>query len=246
MKQTELIMGMPIAVEVVDQQVTADDLKAVFAYFRTVDQTFSTYKKDSEISRLNRGELTADRLSSDVKEILQLAEDTKKETNGYFAIQTKNGIDPSGIVKGWAVYQASELLRKQKFTDFLIDAGGDIQAVGKNSNGKLWTIGIRHPFDADQIVKVIAVADKGVATSGTYQRGHHIYDPRDNNREVTSIASLTVIGPTIYDADRFATAAFAMGKKGIYFIENLPGYEGYMIDRKGKATSTTGFEQFVI
>ena len=73
--------------------------------------------------------------------------------------------------------------------------------------------------------------DEGVATSGTYIRGLHIYNPRGGNEPVSDIVSLTVIGPNIHDADRFATAAFAMGAAGINFIEQLPGYEGYIIDK---------------
>jgi thiamine biosynthesis lipoprotein len=60
------------------------------------------------------------------------------------------------------------------------------------------------------------------------------------------IVSLTVIGPNVYEADRFATAAFAMGKRGIYFIEQLPGFEGYMIDAAARATFTSGFERYVL
>jgi thiamine biosynthesis lipoprotein ApbE len=62
----------------------------------------------------------------------------------------------------------------------------------------------------------------------------------------TDVVSLTVIGPNVYEADRFATAAFAMGKKGIYFIEQLPGFEGYMIDTSAQATYTSGFERYVL
>jgi FAD:protein FMN transferase len=89
------------------------------------------------------------------------------------------------------------------------------------------------------------VGQEGVATSGTYIRGLHIYDPKKDNQPVNEIVSLTVIGPNIYEADRFATAAFAMGKNGINFIENLPGFEGYMVDNDKKATLTTGFEKYI-
>jgi FAD:protein FMN transferase len=126
-----------------------------------------------------------------------------------------------------------------------VDAGGDIQTSGKSSRGKKWTVGIKNPFKQEEIVKILSVGGEGVATSGTYIRGQHIYDPKDKSKKLEEIVSLTVIGPNIYEADRFATAAFAMGPEGIHFIEKLPGLEGYMIDKRGIATETTGFKKYV-
>ena len=97
-----------------------------------------------------------------------------------------------------------------------------------------------------EIVKVLAVTDKGIATSGTAIRGQHIYNPHNPVTPLQDIVSLTVVGPNVYEADRFATAAFAMGKRGIYFIEQLPGFEGYMIDASARATFTSGFERYVL
>jgi len=92
----------------------------------------------------------------------------------------------------------------------------------------------------------LSVTDRGVATSGTYVRGQHIYNPLDEDQLITDVLSLTVIGPDIYEADRFATAAFAMGRNGINFIECLEDFEGYMIDKNKLATFTTGFEKWVL
>src|SRR5262249_26902285 len=114
----------------------------------------------------------------------------------------------------------------------------------KNSQGQPWRVGIRNPFHMQQIVKVLAVSDRGVATSGTTIRGQHIYNPKTEGPLVSDVVSITVIGPNIYEADRFATAAFAMGEEGICFIERLEGFEGYMIDRRGRATLTSGFERY--
>ena len=239
-------MGMPITIEVVDPHVTDSDIADVFDYFASVDRMFSTYKKDSEISRLNTGEITKKQLSTDVRQILQLADDTRKESNGYFNIIHNGKIDPSGIVKGWAIYNAAGLLKERGFHNFYVDAGGDIQVSGKGALGNRWTVGIRNPFKREEIVKVLWLENKGIATSGLYVRGDHIYNPLKLDEPITGIASMTVIGPTVYDADRFATAAFAMGEKGIHFLEKLPGYDGYMIDSNGIATMTSRFERFVV
>ena len=238
-------MGMPITVEILDTNATEADIESVFAYFRSIDATFSTYKEESEISKMKRGELAEEESSAAVKTILALSEQTRQETWGYFDIQHDRIIDPSGIVNGWAIFQAAQMLKEAGFVNYYIDAGGDIQVAGMN-NGNPWRIGIRNPFNRDENVKVLAITDKGVATSGTAIRGQHIYNPHQQEKPIQDIVSLTVIGPNVYEADRFATAAFAMGKRGIYFIEQLVGFEGYMIDSSARATYTSGFERYVL
>lgn len=242
-------MGMPVTLEVIDPWVTKKSFDSVFAYLEYVDYKFSTFKDTSEISLINRKGLDLARSSEDMKNVFALAEQTKRETNGYFDImRTSNGVtryDPSGLVKGWAIQNAAEMFCRQGFENYYVDAGGDIQAIGKNSQGHDWRVGIRNPFNLNEIVKVLSISDSGVATSGTYVRGQHIYTKEDNGSPITDIVSLTVLGPNVYEADRFATAAFAMGKEGIHFVEGLEGFEGYMIDRERQATCTSGLDRFV-
>lgn len=220
-------MGMPVTVEALDALASEEMLDTVFAYFEYIDDKFSTYKEHSEISAINRGEIILEQASADMRTVFALAEQTKRETDGYFDIARDGSYDPSGIVKGWAIYNAAEILRQNGLENFYVDAGGDVQATGKNSRGQDWRVGIRNPFDLNEIVKVLSVSDCGVATSGTYIRGQHIYNPKRDAQPVTDIVSLTVLGPDIYEADRFATAAFAMGREGIRFIARLQGFEGY-------------------
>lgn len=246
MRQAKIIMGMPVTVEVTDQKATVRTFEQVFKYFRGVDQRFSTYKESSEISRINRGEIQPSDYSPPMKEILQLAEQTRRQSDGYFDIGPVGHCDPSGVVKGWAIGEAANILARQGWENFYVEAGGDIQTRGYNSRGEKWRVGIRNPFNLGQNVKVIELGDGAIATSGTYERGQHIYNPKNAWRKEGEIVSLTVIGSNILDADRFATAAFAMGRQGIAFIETLPELEGYMIDANGKATMTSGFEQYVL
>ncbi len=246
MKQTRLLMGMPITVEILDKEAQEKDIDDVYSYFGYVDRKFSTYKNESEITLINSGKLTDDEYSKDMKLILELSEETKKQTNGYFDIYHEGKCDPSGLVKGWAIFNAAKILKDRRLANYYIEAGGDIQVSGKNSQGKNWKIGIRNPFNSKEIVKVLSIYDKGVATSGSYIRGEHIYNPKNKDLPITEVVSITVIGPNIYEADRFATAAFAMGKAGIDFIENLAGFEAYMIDRNGVATLTSGLEKYII
>ena len=239
-------MGMPVTLEIIDPNASIELLEAVFAYFETIDARFSTYKDSSEISRINRHELTLEDASADMKTVFEMADQLRLKTDGYFDIQHAGAYDPSGLVKGWAIFNAAEMIRQKGMTNFYVDAGGDIQAAGKNNQGQAWRVGIRNPFKLDEIVKVLSISGCGVATSGAYVRGAHIYNPKNLIEPITDIVSLTVIGPDVYDADCYATAAFAMGKEGINFIQGLVGFEGYMIDRNRRATFTSGFSRYVI
>lgn len=251
MRQARIMMGMPIAVEMRGNESRLEFFDEVFSYFNYVDQKFSTYKNTSEISAINRGELDAGSQSNDMKEVFALSEETKRLTGGYFDITKLNGkIDPSGLVKGWAIFNAANILRSHGVKNFYIEAGGDIEASGFNAEDKPWRIGIENPFRKDgetktEIVKTIDLSDRGIATSGTYKRGRHIYNPISRSLADDNIVSLTVVGPNVYEADRFATAAFAMGRDGIVFIEKLPGFEGYQIDKNGLAVMTSGFINYI-
>lgn len=245
MKRTEIIMGMPVSVEIVDEKGADEAIDQTFEFFREIDARYSTYKPDSEISRINAG-LPESRWSSEMKRVFGLCEQTRRVTGGFFDIMRGGKRDPSGLVKGWAIKRAADRLRRRGFRNFCVEAGGDFQISGTNAAGGPWRIGIRNPFDRDEIVKVVAVSHEGVATSGTAVRGQHIYDPHEPGKTIEDVKSLTVIGPDIYEADRFATAAFAMGgRKGISFIESLEGLEAYMIDSDRRATFTSGFERYI-
>ena len=239
-------MGMPITIEVVgNTPETSAHIEEVFAYMTFVDERFSTYKDTSEITRINRGEIGESDYSDEMREVFALAEKTKLETQGFFDMVRPDGSkDPSGIVKGWAINNAADLLVYCGEENFYIDAGGDIQTRGHNSEGGAWSVGIRNPFLQNEIVKVLYPKDRGIATSGTYTRGTHIYNPHTKRPVEGELVSLTVIGPNVCEADRFATGTFAMGLAGVAFIEQMPGFEAYAIDPQGIATMTSGLPAY--
>jgi len=246
MKVTHLLMGMPITIEVIDSQVQFSEIEDVFEYFKYVDNKFSTYKSTSEISRINRGDVISSGYSKDMDTILNLCEDTKLETDGYFDIvKNDNSLDPSGLVKGWAIKNAAGLLKDKGFNNYYVDAGGDVQIAGLNDKGNPWQVGIRNPFNRYENIKILSLSDIGIATSGTSIRGQHIYNPKRRDAQLDDIVSLTVIGPDVYEADRFATAAFSMQRKGILFLDNLKHFAAYMIDHNGIATFTQNFTDYV-
>lgn len=245
MEATRFLMGMPITVDV--PQGTDEVIEAAFARFAAIETRFSPYLPDSEVVRFNTLRLADGEPSAELREVLALAERTRQETDGYFDIARPDGfLDPSGIVKGWAIREVARLVEARGFADYLVDAGGDIQCRGNAPDGEPWRIGIRNPFDAMQIVKIVAPRDHGIATSGTSARGQHIYDPHAPGRPIRDVLSITVIGPDVLEADRFATAAFAMGEDGIAFIEAQPGLEGYLIGADRVAIQTAGFREYVV
>lgn len=236
-------MGMPITIEIVkssDKTV----LKNIFDFFKQIDRQFSPYRTDSEVSQINQKKLKTNQSSFQMKKILKLAAKTQKQTNGYFDVYKNGHLDPSGIVKGWAIFEAAKLLKKSGQKNFYIEAGGDIQVCGKNNQGEKWKVGIKNPFNPTEIVKVLRVDTQGIATSGIYERGNHIYNPKDEVM-TDDIVSLTVVSHNIYEADRFATAAFAMGEEGISFINSQKGFEGYAIKKNGRAIFTQNFEKYL-
>lgn len=240
-------MGTPVIIEIINKEAKQKFFDEVFNYFKYVDEKFSTYKENSEITAINNKKIKEENMSKDMQLIFKLSEETKKLTNGYFDIITPKGkYDPSGIVKGWSIFNASKILKNYGIKNFCIEAGGDIETFGKNEKKEIWCIGIQNPFsEKREVIKKVYLSGKGIATSGSYVRGRHIYNPKDKYDNLEDIVSLTIIGPNIFEADRYATAIYAMGQKGISFIEKLDGFEGYFIDKNGIATMTKGFNNYI-
>lgn len=235
-------MGMPITLMTLSNTRAMGIFEDIFEFFERVDQRYSPYIGTSDVQKINRRELDEGDYSEELNLIIKLAESTKKDTNGYFDVWHEGVFDPSGIVKGWALQTASDMMSKHT-NDFYIEAGGDIQVHGYNDQHQPWRIGIRNPFERKENIEVISLDNHAVATSGTAIRGQHIYDPV-LSKDLKDIVSLTVIAPKILDADRMATAAFAMASHGIEFIESLSGYEGFMVNSDKRVTKTTGWDRF--
>ncbi len=239
------IMAMPVTIDINETNIDKSVFDKVFEYLRYIDNKFSTYKNNSEIEKINRKEIHYYEYSKDMKTILKLSEKTKKETNGYFDIKHNDKLDPSGIVKGFAIHKACQILKKSGYKNYYIEIAGDIEISGLNQDRKKWRVGIENPFSRGEIIKVLELTNKGIATSGKYIRGEHIWNNTKDQTKNEAI-SITVISNNVYNADRFATAAFAMGEKGILFIEKLKNTEGYMVMNNKKAIFTSGFEKYQV
>ena len=229
------IMGMPIEIDVRDREPV--DLEPAFAWLVLVDATFSTYREDSEISRLDRGEITLAECRPEVDDVLTACLDLEGATGGAFSVRASGRLDPSGYVKGWAVARAAELVAASRFS---INAGGDVIARGRPAPDRLWRVGIRHPIAVGELAAVLEVEDLAVATSGEYERGAHILDPRTGKRP-TGLLSVTVVGPDLALADAYATAAFALGADGPAWTATLDGYDAMCITSDRRVLVTPGF-----
>lgn len=243
-RRTENVMGdLPFTVAVTGE-VDPAVLDAVFADLRWVDRTFSPFIAESAISRINAGRLREQDAEPLVRDVLALCRAYEVETDGYFSAWASGQLDPCGLVKGWAIDRARRILERAGHRSYFVDGAGDVFARGERAPGLPWRVGIRHPVQRDRVVSVVPAADLAVATSGTYERGAHIRDPH-TGRATTELVSLTVVGPDIVAADVYATAAFAMGRAGLGFIESVPDYEAYAIDAELFGASTTGFAELV-
>lgn len=233
-------MGMPITIDV---RAGADAalLDTAYADLRMIDSVFSPYREDSAVSRINDGTLDIADAGPLVAEVLSLCDRFEGMTRGYFSPWRAGRLDPSGLVKGWAIQRVAALLDGAGCRDYYVDAGGDVRTRGHALPGRPWRVGIRHPVERDKVARVVLATDLAVATSGTYEKGAHIWDPH-TGRAAEGILSLTVLGPDILVADVLATAALAMGADGLDLITEHPGYEGLSIDRDLRGTSTSGFD----
>ena len=244
MRHAEHVMGTVVSIELADDLPPtrlADLIGDTCAWLHEVDRRFSTYQDDSEVNRFQRGEISLDDLSADLRHVLDACADLWRETDGYFDAYATGPLDPSGYVKGWCVEVASARLAEAGSTRHYINAGGDIRMRGLNGDGRPWRIGIRHPWEADKLSWVLALTDAAVATSGTYERGEHVWNPR-TGKPARGLRSVTVVGADLALADAYATAALAMGEAGIGWLARRAGdgYESAVVTDDGRAFSSAG------
>jgi FAD:protein FMN transferase len=240
----EHVMGTAVSFDLRGQGDHAAALAEAVAWFHEVDARFSTYRADSEVSRYGRGDLSADDLSPDLREVIAACAALEAVTGGAFAAVRGDRFDPSGYVKGWSVERAARILRAHGCADWMIDAGGDVLVTSSDAFRAPWRIGVQHPFDRGALATVLQAHDLAVATSGRYERGDHIDDPR-TGLPATAAASTTVCGADLALADAFATAAFVLGEEGPAWIAEIPGYECWTVLADGRVVATDGFPRVV-
>lgn len=237
MHRVEHVMGMPIVVAV-RGAAPRGVVDEVYDWFRWVDDVFSTYKDDSDVSRIDRGELTLADAHPLVREVFDRCESLQRETRGYFDARAASmlAFDPTGLVKGWSVDRATEILGRAGVAEYAVNAGGDVRVGGGR-----WRVGIQHPHQRYAVARVFEATSVAVATSGEYARGRHVIDPH-TGRAPDGLLSVTVTGPNLATADAYATAAFAMGAaRAPGWIARLEGFDALAILTDGRVLATPHF-----
>jgi len=229
--RTHVVMGSVASVHVHDDiseerlQIVVND---VFDELDRLESMFSTFRRDSEISRINRGELHHLDSSREVIDVLDACVFMESISSGAFSCRRADGtLDPAGFVKGWAVERASRVFEHAGIRHWYLSLGGDMQLgeAPETHDGRPrgWKVGIAHPTRVGEVVSGLLMQRGAVATSGTAERGHHIVDPR-TGRPCDHWASLTVCGPSLTWADAYATTAFVMGASGLEWVHGFAGY----------------------
>jgi thiamine biosynthesis lipoprotein len=212
------------------------------ARLQWVDDVFSTWKPESPMSRLRRGEIRLEEAPPEVAEVLGLCRRARAASDGWFdPWAMPGGVDPTGLVKGWAVERALDELKLAGVPAAMINAGGDIAVFGRPAPGQPWRIGIENPLALDRLMLTADLAGDGaVASSGSYQRGEHLIDPR-RGEPTTELLSATVIGHDLAFADALATGLYASGGKMLERLSLLAGYHGFIVDGRGNIHASRGF-----
>jgi FAD:protein FMN transferase len=231
-------MGTVFTIDIRDPGDWTEAVDDVVRWLHFVDATFSTYRADSPISRVGRGELRLMDADPYVAEVLDLCARAQQSTRGYFTSIVDGQLDPSGLVKGWSIEMASALLHEHGSTNHAVNGGGDMQLAGESAPGRPWTVGIADPHDRSRVLATVTGREMAVATSGVTERGAHVVDPF-TGRAATGLAAVTVIGASLTDVDVYATAALAMGTAALAWLETLDGVEAMLVASDSAVTCTS-------
>ena len=234
-RHVEHAMGTVFSFDV--RHDAADAVARAVTWLHHVDAVFSTYRPDSAISRLGRGEIDVSACPPEVAQVLALCSQAEHDTNGYFTMYPGGRLDPTGLVKGWAIEEASRLLSEAGASHHCVNGGGDIQ-LGPGASP--WRIGIAHPARPGALRTVVTGHDLAIATSGNAERGPHILDPH-TGRHAATLLSITLVGPRLTAVDAFATAAFAMGEAARDWVEEIDDLEAFAVTASGDSWQTSGF-----
>jgi thiamine biosynthesis lipoprotein len=250
-KRTYEVMGTVASIDIRDEvhpDLIAYAFRSAFDELLRIDRKFSSYRDDSELTLVSKGELLRDQASDEMNAVLDACTAMSLISHGAFDISrgcADGEIDVAGYVKGWAVDRAADILRAYKLENFCIGVGGDLVASGRPDHDRPWRVGVRDPQDHRQVRAVISLDTAAgmcaVATSGNYERGEHVWDGRGDGSLVSNAGSTTVVGPELTRTDVFATVAYAMGgRKGLAWIDDREGFEALAINGSGKLSGTPG------
>lgn len=242
-RRAEPVMGTVVSFDLRAAGLSRARTDAALAHARHVlheaDRVFSLYRPRSPISRVRAGRLAVADGPVEIAEVLALCAQVRDLSDGWFdPWRLPGGLDPSGLVKGWAAERAAAVLRRAGVGAAMVNAAGDVAVFGRPVADRGWRIGIRSPEAADRLVCVID-AEAAVATSGRYERGDHVIDPH-SGRPARGARSASVHGPSLAVADALATGLLAAGPPGLAWVRRA-GYEALLVDSTGAVIHSDGF-----
>ncbi len=239
------VMGTVASLVIADQDVDALGRAAVDAALRStravlesMDRRFSHYRRDSDISRWVAGDDVAPDAAEEIAHVLGECGRLHADSEGVFRARNPRtgALDTAGFVKGYAIARAAAHLRDLGAGGFMVGVGGDVHCTGRASDGRPWRVAIQDPHASHGVLALVEAVDSAVATSGTAERGDHIWRP-DTRPVGSGLRSFTVMGPDIAEADAYATVGFAMGESGMAWVAAHDGYRSLIVRTDGTVTS---------
>ncbi|MDQ0771527.1 thiamine biosynthesis lipoprotein [Pseudarthrobacter defluvii] len=230
-----------------------DELAAATAVverlFRELDDTFSLYRPESEASRIAHGELKLPHASAQMRERYAEAHEWRLRTEGAFTPERPDGVlDLSGIIKGHAIREAGATLLALGLRDWCLNAGGDVLVSGSPHPGSAepWKAGVVDPADRRTLITGYALGGKSrhsaIATSGSAERGEHIWRVGKEAHEAGEFVQVTVAAGDIVTADVLATAIVAGGTPMLNRAADSWDVAVLAVRADGSMLATPGFQ----
>jgi len=244
-RHVEEVMGTAFTVDAVfsdrSEEDGLHDVVTACQMLHEVDRVFSTWRSDTPVSRLRRGELTEEDLPPEVVSVLASCTHAHELSGGWFdPWAAPGGVDPTGYVKGWAGQLVLDALRSEGAAAALVNAAGDVAGFGGPEPGRPWLLGLTDPFAPTELLGAVPVADNALAVSGTYERGEHIYGQGGAPADA-GVVSAAVLGPDLGLADALATALVAGGQEALDHLVEDPDHQALVIFRDGRWARTDAF-----
>lgn len=204
-----------------------------------LDRRFSHFRDDSDISRWVRGDVVAPEAVDDIAYVLRECGRLHGDSDGVFeARDPRTGaLDTAGYVKGYAIRQTAEVLLDAGLADFVVGVGGDVHCAGRADSDRPWRVAVQDPRRSHAVLALVEVEDGAVATSGSTQRGEHIWIRSGVAGSGERVLSFTVVGPDIALADAYATTGYAMGEAGMAWVSRHEGYRSFVVRSDGSMVS---------
>ncbi|MDN3310622.1 FAD:protein FMN transferase [Microbacterium oryzae] len=202
------VMGTGATLRTPTGPPSADVVERIRSHWERLEQTFSLFRPGSELSRIARGEVALSSSGEEVRSAYAEALRWRELTDGDFTPHRPDGaLDLSGTVKARAIQDAGRMLDEVGLASWLVEIGGDV--LTRAPDRQTWSAGIADPHDVTRLLTGVDLGGRwrAIATSGTAERGEHVWRSRQHGR----LVQVTVLGVDIMEVDVLATAILAGG-----------------------------------